>query len=383
MRLSRAQAQDRNRAKVLAAAREEFAERGFREAKVDAIAERAELTRGAVYSNFPGKRALYFAVLAEEAVVGGVGEPGLSAREAMGAFARSWVSRLPLSTDDRRWLAADLVPEVLSDEVTRRAFGPLTHLGAILLGLALEGFGPGRAVRVAEAALTTLHGASTLAAAAPGFGEPFNVVRACEQLVDLDLGDEWGPVPIVAEAFAVDEPWAAGQGVDLVTGEPVELGDDGVVSVLGTRWLASAEQPVRLGLPTTVVVVTDVPAELNPLARLAVADVAVHLRGAFPRSIWPRLRVVVDDGGALAARAGVRHPDGETEVAVRVRGGRVVARAEGRGAGHAVGTLRVAKRTAGGGEPEDGRGGGAASAREGASREGVRREAREDDTTEV
>ena len=60
--------QERNRAAVLAAARAEFVERGFRDAKVDVIAARAGLTRGAVYSNFPGKRALYFAVLATDAV---------------------------------------------------------------------------------------------------------------------------------------------------------------------------------------------------------------------------------------------------------------------------------------------------------------------------
>ena len=64
-RLTRAETQERNRAKVLAAARTEFAERGFRDAKIDSIAERAGLTRGAVYSNFPGKRALYFAILAD------------------------------------------------------------------------------------------------------------------------------------------------------------------------------------------------------------------------------------------------------------------------------------------------------------------------------
>src|SRR5207342_971783 len=68
-RLTRAELQEQNRAKVLAAARTEFVERGYRDAKVDDIAERAALTRGAVYSNFPGKRALYFAVLAEEAAV--------------------------------------------------------------------------------------------------------------------------------------------------------------------------------------------------------------------------------------------------------------------------------------------------------------------------
>ncbi len=67
VRLSRAEMQEHNRAKVLAAARAEFTERGYRDAKIDQIAERAELTRGAVYSNFPSKRALYFAVLAHNA----------------------------------------------------------------------------------------------------------------------------------------------------------------------------------------------------------------------------------------------------------------------------------------------------------------------------
>ncbi|MFD0566011.1 TetR/AcrR family transcriptional regulator [Kitasatospora saccharophila] len=66
-RLTRAQHQERTRAAVLVAARQEFAEHGYTEAKVDRIAERAELTRGAVYSNFTGKRALYLAVLVDAA----------------------------------------------------------------------------------------------------------------------------------------------------------------------------------------------------------------------------------------------------------------------------------------------------------------------------
>ena len=63
VRLTRAQQQERTRAAVLAASRREFSEHGYAEAKVDRIAEQAELTRGAVYSNFPSKRALYLAVL--------------------------------------------------------------------------------------------------------------------------------------------------------------------------------------------------------------------------------------------------------------------------------------------------------------------------------
>src|SRR5947208_6622157 len=114
-RLTRAQAQERTREKVLAAARTEFLERGFREAKIDVIAERAELTRGAVYSNFPGKRALYLAVLAADAERAPIPEvlPGTTARTALGAFARVWVGRAPMPSDDPDGaipLGADLLP---------------------------------------------------------------------------------------------------------------------------------------------------------------------------------------------------------------------------------------------------------------------------------
>src|SRR4029453_1730751 len=101
-RLTRAQQQERTRAAVLAAAGEEFAEHGYLDARVDRIAERAELTRGAVYSNFPSKRALYLAVLVGMVEATDVGEapsswsPPRSAAAALGAFARVWLERLPL-----------------------------------------------------------------------------------------------------------------------------------------------------------------------------------------------------------------------------------------------------------------------------------------------
>src|SRR5918995_3528625 len=102
VRLTRAQQQERTQAAVLAAAREEFTEHGYAEAKVDRIAERAELTRGAVYSNFPSKRALYLAVLAdmvERSATGQVPSSPSSVAEALGAFARVWLERLPLAGD--------------------------------------------------------------------------------------------------------------------------------------------------------------------------------------------------------------------------------------------------------------------------------------------
>src|SRR4051812_2489305 len=79
-------------------------EHGYVEAKIDRIAEQADLTRGAVYSNFTGKRALYLAVLADDAERAGsdatppAQSPG-TVEDALGAFARVWLERLPLAGD--------------------------------------------------------------------------------------------------------------------------------------------------------------------------------------------------------------------------------------------------------------------------------------------
>ncbi|MFE4536827.1 TetR/AcrR family transcriptional regulator [Streptomyces scopuliridis] len=382
-RLSRAELQEHNRAKVLAAARDEFAERGFRDAKVDGIAERAGLTRGAVYSNFPGKRALYFAVLAGLAERESVSEPrpepgsaprsasgsgpasdaGLASdavsettRDALGALARAWVARLPLADTDEEHGPARLglyvLPEVLAEGRIRRPFAQLMKLDAILLGLALERLRPpgehdgsGSQVRIAEAALTTLHGASRLAAVAPGFVEPFNVVSAVEQLAGLALHDWWPPPHVITQAWPTDEPWDPPRVTDAVRGEPALLTDDGVVAILGLHRVEAVEEAVRAAPPgarITAVLVTGDPAELAPLARLTVADLCNCLRRAFPPSAWPRLQVVFDESGAFAAAAGLPAVSDATEAAVRVEAGRIVARADGRGACHAAASAEVA-----------------------------------------
>ncbi|MFI9586213.1 TetR/AcrR family transcriptional regulator [Streptomyces sp. NPDC052236] len=393
-RLTRAEAQERNRTRVLAAARDEFTERGFRDAKIDGIADRAGLTRGAVYSNFPGKRALYFAVLADLAERAPQqtlpphrphppqrpqrprseprwephsepgSEPGSTPGEALGALARAWMARLiPLATDEQYGpprLGRDLMPEVLADARTRQPFAQLMKLDAILLALALEALRPPgtpavRLVRIAEAALTTLHGASLMADAAPGFVDPFNVISACERLAGLDLADEWPPphLAYIPGARPAAEPWSPPCALDLVRDEPARLTDDGVVAVLGLHRLEAVEEAVR-GVPpgtrVTAVLVTGAPDELVPLARLAVADLCACLRQAFPASAWPGLRVVYDASGALAAAAGVSAVSDGTETAVRIEAGRIVARADGRGACHAAATV-----TAGSSSPAAGR----------------------------
>ena len=333
-----------DRARLLAAARAEFAEHGYREASTDRIAARAGLTPDAGSAAFPGKQALYFAVLAEEIPEPAYRPTARTAGAALGDFARAWLARLPLATDGQQIdtrLDRDLIPEILAGERTRHAYAQLTGLTAIVLGLALEAFGPGRKVRVAEAALTTLHGAARLAAAAPGFGEPQTVVEACEMLAALAPDDRWDPphLPFVPAAQVVDEPWSPPAVTDALRAEPARLTGDGVVAVLGLHRLAAAEEAVRAapaGARVTVALVTGPPGDLAPLARLAVTELRAGLRAAIPAGGWPDLQLVHDDTGALAAAAGPAAGDDTTQFAVRISGGRIVARADGYGAGHAA-----------------------------------------------
>ncbi|MFG3258608.1 TetR family transcriptional regulator [Streptomyces sp. NPDC048172] len=380
-RLTRAQQQGRTRAAVLDAARREFAERGYAEAKIDRIADRAELTRGAVYSNFTGKRALYLAVLgdladrARTAAEPPAVPPG-STGPALGAFARVWLERLPLGADTpgSGRLQLRSLTGVLETEPSRAALAEILRFEAVLLALALEHHAPdgARRVRLAELTLTLLHGAAALAENAPGVGDPFDLARAAEHLASLPLADDaaFPHLPFVAPARSARDPWSPPSAVrDELTGRQVALAEDGVVVALGVRRLSAAEEAVRSAAPgdaVTVVVVTDGPDEAGQLARLRVIDLVASLRRVFPPGELPALRVVFDegdegagggDGGTVSAALGHPVPDDLTETAVRVRDGLVVARAEGRGAGYAVAATEL--RGAGGARAGSGSGSGA------------------------
>ncbi|MGW0805090.1 TetR/AcrR family transcriptional regulator [Nonomuraea sp. NPDC002799] len=350
VRLTRVQQQERTRASVLAAAREEFTEHGYALAKVDRIAERAELTRGAVYSNFPGKRALYLAVLidlVENATTGEPPTPPLSRADALEAFARAWLERLPLIGDTAsggRLHLRSLVG-VLDDESGRTVLAQVARLEALLLAIALESCEPARArsvrrVRLAELVLTLLDGASHLAEAAPGFGDPFDLARACEHLAGIELADAWTPpyLPYVAPARPCADPWDPPAAlVDQISGD--RAGGDGLIAVLGTGRLAAAEEAVRSARPgeqVTVVIVTKDPAETGRLVRLRIADLTGCLRRVFAPEVWQRVRLVLDDEALTASAIGLTDFDDETEAAVRVQGGMIVARAHGRGAAYAA-----------------------------------------------
>lgn len=349
VRLTRVEQQERTRTTVLAAAREEFVEHGYALAKIDRIAERAEMTRGAVYSNFPGKRALYLAVLValvEGTEAAGPPRPPGSLADALGGFARTWLERLPLVDDTASGGRLQLrsLAGVVDDEQGRTVLAQLARLEALLLALGLESCGPdlvaARRVRLAELVLTMLGGSTAMAEMAPGFGDPFDRARACQHLAGLDLDDAWAPsyLPHVEPAEPVQDPWNPPSGLmDEITGGAVDLGADGLVSVLGAHRLGAAEEAVRSVLPgeqaTVVVVMTD-PAETSNLVRLRVADLARNLRRVFGPAPWQHVRLVIDDGAAAAT--GLTEVDDDTQAAVRIQDGLITARAQGLGAAYAV-----------------------------------------------
>ncbi|MEV6244064.1 TetR/AcrR family transcriptional regulator [Lentzea sp. NPDC051838] len=342
VRLTRAQQQERTRAAVLAAAKAEFTEHGYALAKVDRIAERAELTRGAVYSNFPGKRALYLAVLIE--VAGGVASepvtPPESVHDALENFARAWLERLPLG--GTAWggrLQLRSLDGVLDDEHAREVLAQAARLEALLLAIALEAGEPGRRVRLAELALILLDGATHRAETAPGFGDPFDLTHACRHLADIELKDSWAPphLPFVTPAKPYADTWDAPGGlVDQISGKEADLASDGLITVLGAGRLGAAEEAVRSGEPVTIVVVTGDPAETGSLVRLRVVDLLGCLRRVFAPEVWHQVQLVLDDDALVASALGLTDPGDETEAAVRVEDGVIVARSSGRGAGHAV-----------------------------------------------
>ncbi|MFE9663923.1 TetR family transcriptional regulator [Streptomyces sp. NPDC005955] len=372
VRLTRAQQQERTRAAVLTAAKAEFTERGYTAAKVDSIAERAELTRGAVYSNFPGKRALYLAVLIdmferaapEHGAAGRIAAGRISASaapartssaDALGAFARIWLERLPLSEHSPATgrVHPGSLTEVLDDEPIRAAFGQVTRMEALLLALALESLEsragtdtpPARQVRRAQLVLRLLDGPGTSTDPALGFGDPFDIALACAHLGGLALADTWNPpyLPYVPPARACRDPWDPPRELpDLLSRSLVGFTGDGLITVLGTHRLEAAEEAVRsarAGDLITVAVTTSDPAEIGRLVRLRIGEFARCLWRAFAPDSRPRLRLVLDDRGLLASAVGVPNADDTTEYAVRVRHDTIVTRAQGPGAAHAAATL--------------------------------------------
>lgn len=348
----RAEQQRINCGKIISAARDEFSEVGYRNSKIDRIAERAHLTRGAVYSNFSGKRALGLTVAAGlfSEREGGAVDGGVSREDAVEALARGWLARLPVGGSGEGsgldHLVVDLHAEVREDRDLRDAHAQLLALDAVVLARALEwlgGDGVGRQVRAASSLLALLYAASSLSAVAPGFTDPFDIVTASRALVTSDFSDAWFPPheSIVSAVHPEDRPWALPVGsADVIGGEPANAHAEGIVAVLGLRQSAVVEQAVRAarpGSPVTVVLVTDDPAERMPLAEVVLAQLLGVLRPVVPTGALAGLSVILDRDGSIADAAGLRSVNDDTQVAFGVVGGRITARAVGPGACHALG----------------------------------------------
>ncbi len=114
----------RNRAKVLAAARELFAEQGF-DVPLDEIAARAGVGPGTVYRHFPTKQALFQAVTEArvEAMISAASAPAENAGAALFAF----LGRMADEAAAKRDMSdAITVPSELRDSL-HAALGGLLH----------------------------------------------------------------------------------------------------------------------------------------------------------------------------------------------------------------------------------------------------------------
>jgi AcrR family transcriptional regulator len=148
------------RDRLLAAAADEFTERGYAAAKLTDIADRAGFTKGAVYSNFESKQALFAELLARRSldlaarVLAHISDldPGAAAGAGGGEIA-SWVvaePRWPLLTvaeryrTDRRALRLEL-ERLIAGRADDWGVGEnfdarrlATSLAALISGLAVE-----------------------------------------------------------------------------------------------------------------------------------------------------------------------------------------------------------------------------------------------------
>jgi AcrR family transcriptional regulator len=97
------------RQRLLDAAAELFAERGIEASSVDAIAERAERTSGAIYDHFDGKTGLLFALLEGwvDDVAVAIGAELATATSLDERLATLWRNVSEPPTGDGRWIALE------------------------------------------------------------------------------------------------------------------------------------------------------------------------------------------------------------------------------------------------------------------------------------
>jgi AcrR family transcriptional regulator len=112
------------RRRLLDAAAEVFAHRGYEAARLDEIAAAAGFTKGAVYSNFAGKPALFAALVAQEArteLAIGSREVGAHPGHTLDGIAEAFATRIA-GTDTRSRLAVEVAQQAAHDPAVREVY---------------------------------------------------------------------------------------------------------------------------------------------------------------------------------------------------------------------------------------------------------------------
>ncbi len=127
-RLDRRQRREQTRERLLDAASEVFARRGYTAASLDDVAETAGYTKGAVYSNFASKADLFMALLERRIETHAAGPAGAlrdaTFEQAIGALERQAATSDPSPDSlDPGWLllAVEFWASAMRDERVRQA----------------------------------------------------------------------------------------------------------------------------------------------------------------------------------------------------------------------------------------------------------------------
>ncbi|MEU9603209.1 helix-turn-helix domain-containing protein [Streptomyces sp. NPDC048057] len=210
MRRSRAEQKELNRRALIASARHLIATQGTN-VPVDAIAEAADLTTGAIYSIFGSKRDLFLAIVEEgiQADVAGIDDLKQSfqqddppLRATLETYARRAASHVDDAFHEETRLEALMTLLCLDDDVFREQCLHLQHaqrsaVAALLTGRPVSSRTPLRRVTPTEAepiatALLALTSGYLLRGVLDDHAHLDGMVRACAALADL-VGDDEAP----------------------------------------------------------------------------------------------------------------------------------------------------------------------------------------------
>ncbi|RSM69030.1 TetR/AcrR family transcriptional regulator [Kibdelosporangium aridum] len=156
---SRAETQERNRRALIAAAIDLIAAQGYRAASVEAIAAKADLTTGAVYSAFGGKRQLFLAAIEHCRAEQPLDLSGSTPVEVLRRFGAAMAS-IGSTSDARRLFRfeAELAPLMLHDRVFAQRLDADPIVSALTDALVSTGVAQQDAERVAMSAAALARG---------------------------------------------------------------------------------------------------------------------------------------------------------------------------------------------------------------------------------